>query len=182
MATAVKKAAAPKKTTASKPTAKKAAANKSKKASAGSVAIPTTLTLSDVYSDEDSRLSFLLGCVCLAQADGDIADTEKAFFINAAAGMEISSKCQEEVAEWLENDQDAERVKFDTKREALFFIREALQLCYMDGHFSGEERELLMQMCSRFGVSRASFEYIEDWVKEGINWRQDGERLLDLEG
>lgn len=182
MAIAVKKGAAPKKTTAAKPTAKKEAASKSKKASADSVSIPATLLLGDVYADEESRLSFLLGCVCLAQADGDIADTEKAFFINAAAGMEISTERQVEVSEWPESDQDPEDVRFNTKREALFFIREALQFCYMDGHFSAEERELLMTMCNRFGVSRASFEYIEDWVKEGINWRQDGERLLDLEG
>ena len=142
---------------------------------------PAILGLSDVYPSQESQLSFLRGCVCLAQANGVIDDTERAFFTDAASGMGLSAELQQKVGEWLNSKLDPNDVVFDTKRQALFFIREALQLCYLDGHFSEEERSCLNGIRQRVGISRASFEYVEDWVKEGLAWRQEGELLLGLE-
>jgi hypothetical protein len=95
--------------------------------------------------------------------------------------MGLPAESQAEVASWLENDQEPDEVHFDTKQQVLFFLREAIQMCYLDGHFSDAERSCLEEISSRSGISQASIAYIEDWVKEGMEWRREGDILLSLE-
>ena len=145
-------------------------------------AVAVAPEIAAVYPDEESRLTFIRGCVCMAQSDGEVDPDEQAFFLQAAVGMGLSPQQVQRVSSWLSKTQPAETIAFDNKRQTVFFLKEAMQMAFLDGSYDETERAAMRTIAANGGVSLATIEAIEDWVTEGIDWREQGEALLELEG
>ena len=72
-------------------------------------------------------------------------------------------------------------LQFETKYQSVFFLREAVQLCYIDGVYHESEKKEIEKITEELGVSLTTLKEIEDWVVDGMKWRERGDALLDLE-
>ena len=139
------------------------------------------LRLDDVLDSRDAKLNFLKGCAMLATADGVVDEKEQAFFFNAAIGMNLPEEDLAVIGGWLNCEESPADIHFETKRQTLFFFKEALQLCYIDGDYADSEKATIAKLAELLGVSHKTIEIIERWVIDGIEWMKRGESLLGLE-
>lgn len=137
--------------------------------------------LFDVLDSRDAKMNFLKGIVLIARADGSVDLNEKQLFLNAAAGMALEIEDQKEVLGWLNENEVNQNISFGKKRQALFFLREALQMCYVNKSYTESEQALIQSMAEHLGVRKKSLAKITAWAKEGMEWVDRGAGLLDLE-
>lgn len=137
------------------------------------------MNINDILKTEESRKSFLIGLVFLSRVDG-VDESEKIFFANAAAGLNLSEESQNEVnLSWTK--EEMPELKFEDKKAALFFIMQAIQLSNVDNSYTERERAYIYNTATKLGLSNESVEKIELWVEEGLRWQAEGVKLLDLE-
>lgn len=145
------------------------------------------MDINEVYESVRERVTFLKGMIRLAKVDGKIANEERIFFRNVAIGFGISQNDMEYLEAAMDENLDSKLFKskftinFDNKKKCLFFLKEAIQLCYADGIYQKKEKKEIINIASEMGVSNDSVKAIEQWVQEGIEWQQKGIKLLDLE-
>lgn len=138
------------------------------------------MNINEILKTEESKISFLVGLVFLSKIDGVIDETEKDFFTNAATALALSSEGKNQLSSsW--DEEKMPQLKFTNKKEKLFFVMQAIQLSNIDNVYSETERSFIYDVASNLDISEESVEKIENWVKEGIKWQADGEKLLDLE-
>jgi uncharacterized tellurite resistance protein B-like protein len=143
------------------------------------------LDIKRILNTKNSRTSFMKGLIYIAKADGKIDESEKQFFTNAMVALELSKEDINSLQEILNNKDNFINVtdlKFDSKKQKLFFFREVIQLCYIDQSYSEREKTLIENIRVKVGISKEDILKIEGWVKEGIEWSQRGEKLLEAEG
>ncbi|EFM10808.1 hypothetical protein PaecuDRAFT_2055 [Paenibacillus curdlanolyticus YK9] len=58
------------------------------------------------------------------------------------------------------------------------FIVETLLLCYADGDYNDDEKELIMEMKRLFGISEEKYEAIKDWVIRVDKLKTEGVKLI----
>lgn len=138
--------------------------------------------INEIIDSPDAKMNFMKGLIVLAKADGIVDPNEQQFFLNASVALGLDDNSRDLISEMLNSDNLSPDITFVTKRQTLFFIREALQLCYMDGSYGVEEKELIEIMRKNNSVTKATVEKIEEWVVKGITWRNEGNTLLALEG
>lgn len=134
-----------------------------------------------ILDSKASKMNFMNGLILLAQADGVIDNQEEQFFINAATGLGLQDEEIRLLKENIENNAFSIKINFVNKKQTLFFIKEAMQLSYLDNNYSIEERNIIEEIAKLNSISKSSIEVIENWVIEGIQWKSSGEKLLDLE-
>lgn len=140
------------------------------------------LEINDILDTQQSKLSFMKGLIVIAQVDGKVDECEKKFFTNAMLELKLNNENisnLENVLNNLHNITDL-NVAFDSRNQELFFFREAIQLCYIDGSYSKKERELIENIRTKTTVNKEDILKIENWVKEGIEWSKRGEKLLEM--
>lgn len=138
------------------------------------------MNIREVLKTEESKLNFLRGLIRLSKVDGSIKEEEKLFFSQAAIQLEM----KEETIALLENYWTSKvkiNVEFETKKEGLFFIQQAIQLCEMDGEYGNNEKKEIKILGEELGLLESSVEKIEAWVEDGLKWQALGENLLELE-
>ncbi|WP_373897766.1 hypothetical protein ACER0A_011030 [Haloimpatiens sp. FM7315] len=138
------------------------------------------MNIREILKTEESKLNFLGGLIRLAKIDEKVSDEEKLFFSQAAVQLEM----KEESVSLLQNlwtSEEKINVDFETKRESLFFIQQAVQLCVMDGVYHHEEKKEIKLLGKELGLLESSIEKIETWVEDGLKWQALGETLLDIE-
>ncbi|MBC5628732.1 hypothetical protein H8S20_07505 [Clostridium sp. NSJ-6] len=139
------------------------------------------MNINEILKTEESKKNFLIGLVFLAKVDGNIDETEKYFFLNAAEGLQLSEESQNAVnLSWSQ--EIMSELKFENNREKLFFLMQGIQLSNIDNSYSDKERSFIYKVASDLAISNESVERIEAWVEEGIKWQNEGIKLLDLEG
>lgn len=134
--------------------------------------------LIEVYGSIGSRMNFMKGCIRLAKADGQISENEKQFFINAANSLNLHGSNLEELTSLMADNNASIDICFETKKQSLFFINQAIQLCYVDGKYSESERKEITSLASQLGVATEAIDKIEEWVLQGMTWVKAGEELL----
>lgn len=138
------------------------------------------MNIREILKTEESKFNFLGGLIRLAKIDGNVSEDEKLFFSHTAVQLEMKDK----TISLLENYWSSEekiKVKFQTKREGLFFIQQAVQLCAMDGDYNNKEKKEIKLLGKELGLLESSIEKIESWVEDGLKWQAIGETLLDIE-
>lgn len=137
------------------------------------------MDVKEILKTEEARKNFLKGLIRISKADGNTSLEERQFFTQAALALEIS----QEVIEILEKTWDEGEifVDFKTKYESLFFIREAIQLCSVDGVYDENEQHEIRSFGEELGIKVETIEAIEAWVREGLEWQARGNELLELE-
>jgi len=138
------------------------------------------MQINEILKTEAAKRSFLVGLVFLSKADGVVDESEKSFFLNAAASLELSEESVNEIDSCWAKDVMPKLV-FNSKREKLFFLVQAVQLCNVDNVYCEEEKQLVNKLALDLGVTNDSVEKIEAWVKVGMEWQAEGDKLLELE-
>ena len=137
--------------------------------------------IKELLSDRESKLSFLKGLLLLAKCDGHFDDNEKQFYLSAATALELSEDDHRTLVKWIDTGKVSKDLKFASKRQSLFFLKEAVQLCYVDGSYSEKERSFIAKVAKQIGVSKEALSQIHLWVEEGMAWVKRGEALIELE-
>lgn len=133
--------------------------------------------LAKIFSTNDAKYNFILGCARIAGADGNICDEEVDYLTAVAHQMGMGLDKISDVLMSVKR-RDG-RVKFKTKFQGLFLIKELLQICYVDGSYTTQERAELYVLAEELGIPRNEVEKLEEWVSDGIEWRNRGEKLLE---
>ncbi|RMC93022.1 hypothetical protein D9O40_18260 [Clostridium autoethanogenum] len=138
------------------------------------------MNIREILKTEESKLNFLGGLIRLAKIDGSVSEDEKIFFSQAAVQLEMKEKTIS-LLESYWSSEDKINVKFETKRESLFFIQQAVQLCAVDGVYSDKEKREIRLLGKELSLLESSIEKIETWVEDGLRWQALGETLLGIE-
>ena len=137
------------------------------------------MRLDEMITTKEARISLVNGLARMAKADGMIHEKERAFFESIIVGLGLQDVLEVDRLLNLESDEEMV-VSFDTSEEKMFFVIQAVQLSEIDGSYSEEEKNEIRQICKEIGVSIASLEKVEAWVREGIEWNSRGDELLKL--
>lgn len=143
--------------------------------------------LNGIYVTQDEKFNFVKGLIRISKSDGNIGEDEIAFMKGVAAGMGLTEeniKLLQDSAEYdLASEQGKEffKLQFATKYQGLFFLREAVQLCHIDGVYHDNEKEAIKNITQELNISLSTLKEIEDWVVEGMLWRAKGDLLLSME-
>lgn len=143
--------------------------------------------LNSVYETQENKFNFVKGLIRISKCDGYISEEEVSFMKSVAIGMgliEENIQLLQNAAEYdLSSDLGKEffALEFETKYQSVFFLREAVQLCYIDGLYHEHEKNEIQKITEELGISLTTLKAIEDWVADGMKWRERGNALLDLE-
>lgn len=132
----------------------------------------------DIFQSKNARLNFLKGIIRLAKADKVIEPEEQMYFRAAGAQLELTQADLDEVDQYWR--QDELPVTFETQREKVLFLREALQLCAVDDRYPEEERQEIRKVAAELGILIELVEQLEAWVEEGMRWKQRGDEFLNV--
>lgn len=142
----------------------------------------------EILPEEKARLNFIKGLINLSKADEQknglmgINTEELKFLKNAMAALNLSEYSQREMENFVYSKNNIVDISFESKKQSLFFLREGMQICYIEGNYSQAERAMMGKMAENLGVSIETLNEIEEWVQEGISLSMRGEALLSLEG
>ena len=134
-------------------------------------------------SSEDEKIAFVKGLIRLAKVDQRIALEEKNFLDEIVVKIGLDSKYIPEFREILGSNDDLSTIKisFESKKKSLLFLREAIQLCKVDGEYHEKEKTEIERIAKEMGVSSDAIRKIENWADRGIQWQREGLELLNLE-
>lgn len=138
------------------------------------------MNIEEILKSEVAKRDFLIGLVYLSKVDGIVEESERNFFTNTASYLQLSKEALNEINLCWTTDIMPE-LNFNDKKEKMFFLTQAVQLCSVDNFYSDEEKKFIHEIALSLDVSKDSVEKIEDWVREGIEWKNKGYKLLVLE-
>ena len=137
------------------------------------------MEIKEVLQTREARVNFLRGLIRLAQTDGVVDENEFVFYRQVAVVLDLGES-EVESLEKLKDETNEITVNFETDREKMFFLIQAVQLCWVDNNYSDMEREELRDLCQEMSISVEALEKVEQWVSEGMEWNKRGEALLEL--
>lgn len=137
------------------------------------------MDIKEILQTKEGRISFLKGLIRLANADGIVDESEFAFYRQAAIALELG---EEEILalEKVKSEGQEITLAFETDREKMFFLIQAVQLCWVDNNYSDAEQEELRNICREITITEKALKAVETWVQEGVEWNKRGEALLEL--
>lgn len=137
------------------------------------------MDIKENLQSKEARTSFLKGLLRLANADGIVDENEFVFYRQAAVALELD---EEEILalEKAKSDEHRITLDFETDREKMFFLIQAVQLCWVDNNYSEAERKELRNICQEIAISEEALKKVEAWAQEGVEWNKRGEALLGL--
>ncbi len=133
-----------------------------------------------ILDSQASKYKFMKGLLCLAKADGNISEEEKVFFQETSKSLGMNAETMEEFINILgESEINSEDVIFNARKQAIFFIRESIQLCYIDSKYDIKEKKLVEKIAGKNNIDINHVNKIEDWVKKTIVLAEEGNKLLE---
>lgn len=137
------------------------------------------MDIKEVLQTKEARISFLKGLIRLANADGVVDESEFGFYRQAAIALELD---EEEILELEKVKGEGHEIMldFDTDREKMFFLIQAVQLCWVDNNYSDAEQKELRNICREITITEKALKAVEVWAQEGVEWNKRGETLLEL--
>lgn len=137
-------------------------------------------SIGQILTTREAKMCYLKGLAMISMCNGDVAEEEINYFNYAAQALQLDETDTNELNNMFVKKEKV-GLKFEQKEQSLFFLREAIQLCFVDGSYNEAERAIIMEFAENMGVSVDSVLKMEAWVKEGIDWAEKGDSLLDLE-
>lgn len=137
------------------------------------------MNIKEILQTKEARISFLKGLIRLANADGVVDEREFVFYRQAAIALELG---EEDILalEKVKSNGNAITLEFETDREKMFFLIQAVQLCWVDNNYSEAEQNELRSICREITISEEALKAVEAWAQEGVEWNKRGETLLEL--
>lgn len=137
--------------------------------------------ITDILKNNSAKKNFLCGLAMIVKADGVVSEEEIQLFTSLSQQLQLTPEETAEVTEAFKPG-TAPDIDFATKTEQLYFLREATQMCFADGAYSEEERAQIEAFAKRFGISAETLGKMEQWSREGLEWQEAGDALLNLKG
>lgn len=141
----------------------------------------------EILHTEDSRVNFIKGLINLSKASEmaegriGIEDEELEFLRNAMSALQLGDQKKQELEAMIYSKENKVDIYFEYRKQALFFLREGIQVCYIEGQYQKAERDMVHSMSQQLGISKKCVEEIERWALEGREWANRGEKILELE-
>lgn len=137
------------------------------------------MNYNQILNSMESKENFLKGLIRLAMLDGTVSDEEKNYFLLSAKGFGLSDESILELNKYFTGTEKI-NISFETKPEKLFFIREGIQICAVDGRYDEKEREEIRILSNELNISNEEVTKLENWVTEGLEWQERGNKLIYL--
>ncbi len=137
------------------------------------------MDVNTILTTNKGKINFLKGLIRLAKCDGDLPEEELAFYQSAANSMGLGEEEQELIND-MKNSREKIDIDFETNKEKMFFLIQAVQLCWIDNKYVDSERREMRLIVNELGISMDALEKVEKWVSEGIEWNKRGDELLEL--
>lgn len=132
------------------------------------------MNLNEMITTKEEKEMLLSGLVRVMYADGKLSETEKEFLEQVSIGLD----CNETDIDSLK--MTNKPITFNDSKSCMFFVTQAVQLCYADGKYETSEQKEMLAICKEMGISEESLHKVEKWVEEGIEWNNRGMGLLNL--
>lgn len=145
------------------------------------------INIFDILDSEEAKINFVKGLIYLSKAEEiekgvkGINTEELGYLKNAMNALCIDEQKQKQLERLIYSDIIDLDISFDSKRQAVFFLREGIQICYIDSQYSQAEKDLIYKMASVLGIDSSTIAKLEEWVLEGIEWSNRGEKFFELE-
>ena len=146
------------------------------------------INILEVLDSENSRINFIKGLSNLSKAQeiregsNSISNEELELLRNSMIVLNLDEKVRHDLEALIYSNENKIEIHFDSKKQALFFLREGLQICYVEGQYHEAEKEMMREMALKLDVSEGKLEQLEKWVLEGLEWSERGDKILEMEG
>ena len=137
--------------------------------------------LEEVYNTTEAKMNFMKGLIAVIKADQIIEESEEEFFYNFSKEFGLSERDINKLADLLaSNDLDLS-VDLQDYNQKIIFIKEALQLAYVDGIYHHHENEVIYALAEKLDLEKKVVRELEEWTSDGIKWYRKGLELFNLE-
>ncbi len=138
----------------------------------------------DFSVPEEDRAAFTIIMAYLAQIDGEISLEEKQVMDDMIYAWKLDEKAINEIYEILEKGSSLDLLlgKFKNPKTGYLLIQELITLAHIDGNYGEQEKRTIDKISSELRVSKKRIENLEQWVEDGIAWRNRGIDLIQPEG
>lgn len=130
------------------------------------------MELTEIITSKKDKTMLLAGLARVICADGTVTEFEKDFFNKLSLGLNLQNVEIEE----LRN----QTISFSKSYTSMYFLTQAVQLCYSDGSYDEIERIELLKICKEINITENALKEVEKWVEEGLEWKNRGMELLEL--
>lgn len=128
--------------------------------------------------DEKEALLKLVGF--LATSDDEVAPEERKFVLDLAHDLNVSAEGV--FKQGVGDDLDELCSPFDRDSAKKVALVELVDLALTDAEYFAEEKAAVRRVAEQMDISEDVVEKIEDWVRRGQQWHQEGRDLLGLTG
>lgn len=136
--------------------------------------------ITTILDSQASKYKFMKGLLCLSLADNNLSEEEKEYFKAVSMKLGMNSESIESFVQILGDTKiSSDDIIFVAREQALLFIRESLQLCYLDGHYDNKEKALLKKIGKQNNINMKTINTLEKWVKKTIILQEEGFNLLE---
>jgi uncharacterized membrane protein YebE (DUF533 family) len=130
--------------------------------------------------NKEDMITYLKAMAAIAAIDGTIHDAEMAYFNHMMDLFNVPEYSKMSIRQNLKNPPALGpllKVVEDDKLQKQI-IRDAYLMAYIDEEMKPEESDALGTVCRIFKVDDEQIKKIEQWAKNGYNWRKEGQDLL----
>lgn len=142
------------------------------------------MNITDYAVPVEDRVPFVKFMAYIAQVDSAVTPEEKQVIDNVLMAWNLSEDIVREVYDVLENGADLEALcgQFKNRKSGYLLVQELITLAILDGCYDETERSAVIKIATCLGVSRSRMEELEQWVRDGVEWREKGLALIAPEG
>ncbi|MFB6372576.1 MAG: hypothetical protein ABEN55_05590 [Bradymonadaceae bacterium] len=127
--------------------------------------------------DQERSVLELLGWI--ATADRDISSDERQYVVELSHDFNASAEGIFQIGQEKSLDEICARFSDETaERLALMY---ATRLSFIDEMYEEDEWLGIREIGDTFGIPEGKVAELEDWVRRGIEWEQEGRELLRIE-
>lgn len=142
------------------------------------------MNILDFSVPEEDRAAFAKIMAYLAQVDGEISLEEKHIMDDMIYAWNLDENSIYEIYEILEKGSSLDLLlgKFKNTKTGYLLIQELITLAHIDGKYDEQEKRTIDKISAELRVSKKRVENLEQWVEDGIAWRNRGIDLIQPEG
>ena len=131
----------------------------------------------------EDRGAFVKVMAFLAAADGEVSLEEKQALDNLIFRWQLDTQEVEDVYSVMNGGGKLDKIlsQLVNIKTAFLLIQELVTLASLDGNYSDLEKKAVREIANQLNVSDKRLGDIEQWVEEGMTWRQKGLELLKAE-
>ena len=113
-----------------------------------------------ILLNDSAKINFIKGLIRVAKADGVVEDEEYVFYMDMAEAFKLDEKAVEELDEYRKSDKK-DPVTFETTKEKIYFIVQAINQAWSDNNYTQDEKDELTAIAQEMGISCDVLEKIE---------------------